>query len=173
MSTPKNVLTWISTIAASNDPFGPNELAAIALLVEQFVNVDKQARAAILKNVNAKAAEALRRYTHRSAEESVRHRDPNQIVAGVTALAIGSRHIDPRDVVVALSLLAHSAVKLGRVSDEILESTLTFVPDSFGDQIRDFLERDEEDRAIKEMGFKEGKSKDGFHYVPISPSDYS
>src|SRR5262249_53193851 len=104
-------------------------------------------------------------YAHRIAEISVQQNDVTRLTEGLVALALGSDKIDPRDAVSVFSLLAHSAVKLGAEPEMLFRDAGELGGGEYAFEIQNFLNRDDVDRSIHEMGFKESNDGQDFKYV--------
>lgn len=86
---------------------------------------------------------------------------------GIIALALEDRHSDWRDTLRTLPLLEHSAKRLGRNFAEMCSSARSFMTGGFRDLLDGYLERTQEERALKCWGWREVESSGRFSYASI------
>ena len=115
--------------------------------------------------VKEPAADGLWLFAHRAAENAIRRKDPDFLTHDLTALALGSEGIDPRDVLMAFSLISHSADKLHASSRQLFKTARGFGGEEFAALVQDWLERTPYERSIDGMGYKEATSGKRFRYV--------
>jgi hypothetical protein len=108
-------------------------------------------------------------FADHQAIESVRQNDPDLIREGLIALAIENARFDYRDSLVILSLLCHSARKLGFNDDDPVRESLNLARLPWSPYLVEWIERDEFQRSIQMMGFAEGENEGGFTYDPVNP----
>jgi hypothetical protein len=134
-------------------------------LVRYYIRGDREQRHVLFEHVSNAVADQLLLFGHQAAEESVQSDDQNRLIEGLAALALGIDKIDLRDMIMVFSLLAHSAEKMNWPFNHLFEKTMVFGEGQFENQIKAFLARDDEDRSIYEMGYKESVENKVFKYV--------
>jgi hypothetical protein len=117
-------------------------------------------RDAILGSVTRSESEDLYQYANYAATYAVRLNAPELLRRGVLALAIENSTLDYRDVIGRLSLLNHSAKKLGVRFDRVFHEVMPLAPARFASTLEGFIQRSCEDRAIGKFGFQE-------EYIPL------
>jgi len=140
---------------------------AVDLIVRRYQSAAAPMRKALRSAVQDQFFKLLE-YAHWFAISAVRNNDPDEIVRGLAAIALENFGSDPRDSLVLLSLLAHSAAKLKMNVEAAFQTAADLATGKAATGIRGFLNRPLRDRSIKEMGYKEGKNQFGFTYVELN-----
>lgn len=112
-------------------------------------------RDAILGAVTRSQSEHFYQYAYYAAIYAVRLDDPETLKRGVLALAIENNRLDYRDVMGLLSLLNHSAARLGVQPDSVFSEVMPLAPTQFANMLKGFIQRSGDDRAIRGFGFHE------------------
>ena len=142
-----------------------DEYRGVLALVRQYRRADDAGRDRMRAAVKEPAADSLMLFAHRAAAQAVRRTDPDFLDPGLASLALGSETIDPRDVLVAFSLISHSAEKLRVDYRRLFKGARELGGKEFAELIEDWLERTAFERSIYEMGYKEATDGRGFRYV--------
>ncbi|MBN2005842.1 MAG: hypothetical protein JXA21_20965 [Anaerolineae bacterium] len=137
----------------------------IARLVAHYVSASRVGRAKISSLLSKDSCIKLNIFAERMAMLSVRQNSPERLQEGLIALLMIDSRIDYRDVLMVLSLICHSAGKLGLDLESFFEKVLQYayrpvVADSF----RRFLRRESQDRSITAMGYREIEGPGGLVY---------
>jgi hypothetical protein len=134
-------------------------------LVRHYLRADAAGRGRMRAAVNEPAADGLTVFAHRAAEKAVRRADPDWLTRGLAALALGNERIDPRDVLMAFSLISHSASKLRVDFRRLFNGARDYSGEDFAPLIQDWLDRTRFERSIYEMGYQVAKDSKQFRYV--------
>ena len=136
----------------------------LSALARQYLRADAAVRKRMRAAVNEPVADELMVFAHRLAEKAVQRKDSDFLTQGLAALALGSERIDPRDVLVAFSLISHSADKLRVDYRRLFEGAREFGGGEFAELVEDWLDRTAFERSISEMGYKEATGGKRFRY---------
>jgi hypothetical protein len=105
-------------------------------------------------------------YGKAMAIEAVRERDEAKVFKGLVALAVENQVFDWRDSLTVLTLLYHSAIKIGADASNLFQRVATISASQTSTNFSKFLARSPENRDIAKFGFKEGTDLHGnFAYV--------
>jgi len=128
----------------------------------KFKLYDQEQVNSILEGIVGDNARVLGLFAERMASLAVRESNINRVRHGLLGLIIYSHTVDPRDVLLVLSLLHDAIVKLGEDPKEIfLEFRSLTGDENFLDK---FIARNDEDKSIDEMGYEESSNEGGFLY---------
>lgn len=105
------------------------------------------------------------------AEKAIINKDLSILKNALSSLSKIIKRNDPNDIITDLSIIHHTASKLGLDSDEFLLSNKNACSEELQQFIDEFLSREPKDKTIKSMGYKE-LSKPTFKYVFSSESDF-
>lgn len=108
---------------------------------------------------------------HLAAERAVRRRGADFLSQALASLALGSKWIDPRDILVAFSLVSHSAGKLRVDYRRVFKAAQDLADSEFAELVEDWLERSPYERSIDGMGKKEDRRGKLFKYVDDDEDD--
>ncbi len=132
------------------------EISALRLITKKELDL-------LFKKISCNESRILGLFAERMASIAVRNHDITLVKYGLYALLIYSQTEDPRDVILVLSLLYDAADKISEHAKETFESVISETKEE--KLLRNFLKRNDEDKSIESMGYKESKDKDGFLYV--------
>lgn len=104
-------------------------------------------------------------FSERMACLSVREKLEKYLFEGLIAHAIEGGKFDPRENMLVLSLLYHSAVKIGADPVSLFKRASKFATGKIKEIIAGFPHRKLENRSIEAMGYIESSDKDGFRYT--------
>ncbi|HEY6266241.1 MAG TPA: hypothetical protein VIW93_15685 [Candidatus Acidoferrum sp.] len=105
-------------------------------------------------------------YGKTMAVEAVRDHDEAKIFKGLVALAAENQVFDWRDSLMVLTLLYHSAIKIGADAPDLYRRVAAISTSQTADSYLQCLASTPEQRDIVKFGFKEGTDLDGnFTYV--------
>lgn len=137
----------------------------LSVLVRHYLRADSSGRRQLRTATREPIEHRLWMFATLSAERAVRQKERDHLVQGLAALALGSERIDPRDILVAFSLLSHSAGKLRRNYRRLFEGARQLGGKEFAELVQDWLERTPEECSIDGMGFKVATDDRLFRYV--------
>ena len=103
-------------------------------------------------------------FSRRMAILGVREQSEQRLFEGLIAHVIEDFRYDYRENLMELSLLYHSATKIGSNPVELFERAATFATPETAKHITSFAHRTPELKSIATMGFKEIMTPDGFSY---------
>jgi hypothetical protein len=110
-------------------------------------------------------ASGLLAFAERMASLAVRTGNPQLVREGLEALAFGAGLVDIREAILILPLLYQSLRKLDVDATNYFAGAIGLGDAQFDSVLREFPNRDEENRSIEVMGYIEGRDQDGFRYV--------
>lgn len=103
-------------------------------------------------------------FSERMASLAVREKSEKYIFEGLIAHVIEGGKFDWRENILVLSLLYHSAVKIGSDPAVLFNKAAEFASGEIKEIIRSFPNRAPEDRDIGAMGYVESENEQGFCY---------
>jgi hypothetical protein len=142
----------------------------IGALCTHLAKASGDQRKQLLALIDEPTGYALLAYAERMSMLGVRRQSESLIVSGLVALGYASAVIDPRMALMILSLLHHSAVKLGKDPGELFHSAFDNLPDqNASEMMLGFLARRPEHQDIHAMGFAEIDGPSGLIYWQGGP----
>jgi len=139
---------------------------ALVELCKRFAESDAESRADMRAAISMDEFYTLLTFSHRAAVFAIRERDADWVVSGLTAIAmIEQERTDYRDVLLALSLIYHSASRIGEDPDRLLQDAAALSgPGS--DLILGFSNRTPEDKDLRNSwGHDEVQTSDGTGFI--------
>ena len=103
-------------------------------------------------------------YAERMAILAVRIRSQNALKKGLLALVLEGFTCDMRESIMRLTLLSHSAHKIGVDMERLFEEVASSTNGDAERVLREFVGRSVEDKSIESMGYSEEMTSDGFSY---------
>jgi hypothetical protein len=152
-------------------PIKPGGFEALQAVLRAFPTLDKRTRKMLTQEL-ASRGQWLLAYADEAATQSVRTSNAEELRAGFTALALENGQNDYREVLITLSLLVHSAGKLGISADTLLQEAIAIAPSPTRKLIRSFFKRTPNMRQILHMGYLEGTSAEGFVYEQLPEEEW-
>lgn len=126
------------------------------------LTADNKVRIRLL--IDKKLNELLDIYALRMSMVAVRKKSKINLFYGLGALLLSRQADIYRENLMTLSLLHHSAKKLGN-EKEIFDEAITLFPElNARNYLKDFIQREAQDQAIGVMGFMEVNTKHGLVY---------
>jgi hypothetical protein len=143
----------------------PTELDHIVSdLLDDFAAAPSEDREKIIDALALKQSAGLLTFAERMAILAVREGSVDRLKKAVLALVVEGFRWDERETILVLSLIAHSASKLGIEIGVLLDATKRVAPEPVARHIAQFLARTPEDRSISAMGYSEVMTAEGFGY---------
>jgi hypothetical protein len=153
------------------DFYRPRSLAPVQqdwlrLICDRFSDALSEEREKINSLVTPEISFLFFMYGKTMAVEAVRDHDEAKIFKGLVALAVENQVFDWRDSLMVLTLVYHSAIKIGADAPDLFRRVAAISTSQTADSYLQFLASTPEQRDIVKFGFKEGTDLDGnFTYV--------
>ncbi|MCB0517056.1 MAG: hypothetical protein R2798_05065 [Chitinophagales bacterium] len=132
-------------------------------LAEEYNNAAETRRAEIINAITYDDSEKIRKYTKKLAELAVQQNKESYLVVGLLLQVMENAKLDFRDNIMQLSLLYHSAKKIGIDADKLFLAIAQIAADEMQRIMLQFLQRSEHNKSIEAMGFREVLTP-CFHY---------
>jgi hypothetical protein len=144
-------------------------------LCQSFANSDAEARAQIRASISMREFYTLLYFSSRAAVFGIRERSAAWLVDGLTALSmIELDRVDFRDVLSSVSLLHHSAVRIGQDATQLLRTAAALSEPKTAELINGFINRPPEYKILRDKwGYDEVETKDGIGFISWGFSDYN
>ncbi|MFH1260124.1 MAG: hypothetical protein ABII74_10030 [Elusimicrobiota bacterium] len=137
----------------------------ISKMVNSFIKMSLQERDVFLeKFTRIRQSDTLLAFSERMAILSVREKNPRWIFEGLIAQVIEDLRQDWRENTMILSLLDHSAKKIGADPMELFKKAVDYASPKTAKFLIDFAERDPNLKSIEMMGYYEVMREGGFWY---------
>src|SRR6185503_8830913 len=109
-----------------------------------------ESRSAIRIAISMDEFYTLLTFSQRASVFAIREENPEWIVIGLSAIAmIEKERTDYRDILVALSLLYHSATRIGENPDQLLRSAAVLSEAGVSELIVGFVERPQQEKDLR------------------------
>jgi hypothetical protein len=144
-------------------------------LCQSFANSDAEPRAQIRASISMREFGTLLAFSSRAAVFGIRERNAGWLVDGLTALSmIELDRVDFRDVLTSVSLLHHSAVRIGQDATQLLRAAAVLSDPKTAELINGFISRPPEYKVLRDKwGYDEVETKDGIGFIGWGFSDYN
>jgi len=139
----------------------------LGALCQKFAKSDAQARADMRTSISMDEFYTLLTFSQRAAVFAMRERDVNWVNNGLTAIAmIEAKRTDARDILMALSLLYHSAKRIGANADQLFRDTAKLSEPSVATLLTGFVDRPADEKDIRaSWGFDEVETSGGLGFI--------
>src|SRR5690242_13231031 len=137
----------------------------VEALTEAFLAGDDPERRRIIATFGKEQAFVLVVFAERMAILGLRTGSRDRLLKGLVALAIEGFNLDWQETLPPLSLLNHSAEKIGADAAALLEEVARHSPYHAARQFWNFAERTPKEKAIEAMGFSLQSTTEGPTYV--------
>ena len=143
-------------------------------LCQRFAKSDAQVRAAMRNSISMDEFYTLLLFSQRSAVFAIRERNLNWVSNGLTAIAmIEAERMDSRDILWALSLLYHSARRVGANADQLFRAAAKLSEPSVSRLFTEFIGGTAKDKDLRSSwGYDEVETKDGIGFIGWRFADY-
>ena len=140
---------------------------AVEVVVRRYAGSDARARAKMRASISADEFSALIGFARRAAVFGLRERSAERIAGGLTALAmIEEKRVDFRDVLVALSLLHHSARRIGADADKLIRAAAALAERDISKHLLGFISRPETYKDLRaSWGYEEVETEGGLGFI--------
>ncbi|MFE6872741.1 hypothetical protein ACFVFS_40140 [Kitasatospora sp. NPDC057692] len=123
-------------------------------------------RQEVLDEVGPRAAGVLNSYAERMASIGVRTTSVGCLERGIVAIGMATGRLDdPRDSLIALAALNHSATMLGSSLERIIAEVSGLLPAAALSSVRAFVSRREGNKSLSAMRLRTTGSGSEFRYV--------
>lgn len=139
----------------------------LAGLSQKFAKSDTQARANMRTSISMDEFYTLLNFSERAAVFAMREKSVEWVNNGLTAIAmIEVERTDFRDILMALSLLYHSAGKVGANADQLFRDAAKLSEPKVATLLTGFVERPAEEKDIRaSWGYDEVETRDGVGFI--------
>ena len=156
-----------NTAGYDSEPI-PNQLdEEILALTVSFLNGTDLERELIVSAFDENHSMTLILFSERMASLAVRRNSEDILLAGLVAQIIEKWRFDARENLLRLTLLYHSAVKIGCLPEQLFNRASKCASKDVANQLHAFVHRKAQNRGIEVMGYEESNDADGFRYVRI------
>lgn len=163
---------WDSILAIPAETYWASKIPCpedeqIAQLCEAYQrSMSPQERRSFAQALTLNAQWVLGAFSTRAAMLGVRQKEARWLILGIVALTIllETPHTDWREILIDLSVLHHSARKLGNVREVFERGTEHVENEEVRQLLLGYLERDPKDQRIEVMGWEEVEGPSGVIY---------
>jgi hypothetical protein len=143
-------------------------------LCERFEKSDAKLRAKMRTSISMDEFYTLLLFSKRSAVFAIRERDLNWLGNGLTAVAmIEAERTDVRDILWALSLLYHSARRVGADANQLFRAAAKLSEPHVSKLLTGFIGRPAKEKDLRSSwGYDEVETKDGTGFIGWGFADY-
>ena len=136
-------------------------------LCRSFAKGGAVSRAKTRASISMDEFYTLLTFSKRAAVFGIRERNAAWLVDGLTALSmIELDRVDFRDALVSISLLHHSAVRIGQNANQLLSDAAALSEPEVSGLIKDFIKRPPEDKVLRaKWGYDEVETRDGIGFI--------
>ena len=144
-------------------------------LCQSFAKGGEESRAKTRAAISMEEFYTLLTFSRRAAVFGIREQNAAWLVDGLTALSmIELDRVDFRDVFVSVSLLHHSAVRIGQNGTQLLSGAAALSEPRVSGLIYDFINRPPEDKVLRaKWGHDEVETGDGIGFIGWMFQDYN
>jgi hypothetical protein len=137
----------------------------VAAMLDAYVKGATSAKSEITKIIGTDQTWGLLAYAERMAILSVRRMSREPLEKALLALVVEGFRWDAREDMLILSLINHSAVKVGADPRQLFEDAARHASSEVAQYFREFVGRRPEDKSIQAMGYSEETTPEGFSYA--------
>jgi hypothetical protein len=139
----------------------------LVALCQRFAKSDAQARADMRTSISMEEFNTLLTFGNRAAVFAMREKSVEWINNGLTAIAmIEAKRIDARNIFMPLSLLYHSAKRIGANPDQLLRDTSKLAEPNVATLLTDYVERPAEGKDLRTAwGYDEVQTEGGIGFI--------
>ncbi|MFB6560287.1 hypothetical protein ACFCYH_15605 [Streptomyces sp. NPDC056400] len=148
----------------------PHELDSVVdSFIDAYQSATRKGRQELVGSVSPRAAAVLSSFGQRMAAQAVRSGSEKPLERAVVAIAIAEqRLLDPRENLIVLAAMNHSAELLNSSLPQIVARMAGTIPPRITAGLEEFCQRDEHDKSLKSMGLGASGSGGTFLYVSAS-----
>ncbi len=149
--------------------------ARLSGLCESFAKNDKTTRARMRSSLTEDDIYSLLLFSQRSSVFAIREQNVGHLINGLRAIAmIDLKKVDPREVLLSLSFLYHSAERIKQNPDKLFRDALTLSEPKMSKLIVEFVERSPQDKDLRSSwGHDEVETKNGIGFIGWEFAEYN
>jgi hypothetical protein len=149
--------------------------APLRELCQSFAKSGAESRAKTRASISMDEFYTLLTFSQRAAVFGIRERNAAWLVDGLTALSmIELDRVDFRDVFVSVSLLHHSAVRIGQDANQLLSGAAALSEPKVSGLISNFINRPPEEKVLRaNWGYDEVETRNGIGFIGWEFQDYN
>jgi hypothetical protein len=149
--------------------------APLRELCQSFAKSGAESRAKTRASISMDEFYTLLTFSQRAAVFGIRERNAAWLVDGLTALSmIELNRFDFRDVLVSVSLLHHSAVRIGQDANQLLSGAAALSEPEVSGLISNFINRPPEEKVLRaNWGYDEVETRNGIGFIGWEFQDYN
>jgi hypothetical protein len=141
----------------------------LSQFVHEFASSDDISRKRVTLRLTPRYRQLFGSFGVRSAAVAVRSHRSEPLVEGLVALALGWPTEDVREQIRDLAPMYHATLKLGIDPEATFRKAEAIVrAGQFTEFLEDFLNRSEQDKSLKALGYSEVNPPDGIRFNPGS-----
>ena len=137
----------------------------VSIMLDAYVNGSASVKSEIMKVIGPEQSFGLLAFAERMAILSVREKSCERLEKALLALIVEAFRWDARENMLILSLINHSAIKIGADPKQFFEVAAKHASTDITQHLRKFIKRRTEDKSIQIMGYSEEMTADGFSYI--------
>jgi hypothetical protein len=153
----------------------PNALdAALADLSRRYAQADDAERARMRDAISMEEFYTLLDFARRASVFGLRERQGGRLAAGLTAVSmVEQERVDYRDILVALSLLHHSAARVGADPAKLFRDAARLAEPNTRQLILGFLARPQQEKSLRDAwGHDEVETEGGVGFIGYNFQPY-
>jgi hypothetical protein len=144
-------------------------------LCQDFAKNDAATRAKIRASMSMDEFYTILTFSRRAAVFAIRKQESDFIANGLTAIAmIEKERVDFRDILIALSLLYHSAKRIGKNADQLFQDAATLSETNVSELIIGFIKQSPEKNDLRSAwGYEEVETEEGIGFIEWMGTEYN
>jgi hypothetical protein len=148
--------------------------AQLAELSQTFAKADEKTRNSMRDSISMEEFSTLLSFSQRASVFALREKSLDMVRDGLSAIAmIEAKRVDWRDILMALSLLYHSAQRIGGDADRIFREASHLSDPEVAGLIDDFIKRDARYKSLRDSwGYDEVDIDDQVGYIRYGFKSY-
>lgn len=143
-------------------------------LCQRFAQSDEKVRAKMRTSISLEEFDTLLSFSNRSAVFALREQNVNWVSNGLTAIAmIEAERTDFRDILMSLSLLYHSAKRIGADANQLFRDTAQLSEPNVATLLTGFIGRPPEEKDLRtSWGYDEVETAAGIGFIRWGFKEY-
>jgi hypothetical protein len=147
----------------------------LSSLCQRFATSDERARNEMRNSISLDEFYTLLNFSNRSAVFAIREQNVEWIKNGLRAVAIiEAERTDPRDLLLSVPLLYHSAKRIGADADKLFQEASELSEPNVKKLLAGFISRSTEEKDIRvSWGYDEVETASGFGFIVRGFEEYN